>query len=77
MTSVKGGGEIAGRGTGLSYAVESIRNIGGSFYAYSDKGYYEIRRQIDENIEKKERKFAIKGSIIEMMLPINKCRNIL
>ena len=65
----KAGGKLAGRGTGLANVVENVKSINGRFYAYSDKGCYEMNRQTGQTC--RERKICIKGAIVTMILPIN------
>ena len=68
FTSKKGGGETAGRGTGLSNVAEGIKDINGYLCVYSDKGWYAITRKKEEHLS--DGKTKIKGSVIEMGLPI-------
>ena len=70
----KAGGKSAGRGTGLANVVENVKSINGSFYAYSDKGCYEINRQKGQIC--RERKIRIKGAIVAMIFPINEYNTI-
>lgn len=69
----KAGGKSTGRGTGLANVVDNVKTIKGSFYAYSDKGSYEVNLKKEQT---RERKICIKGAILEMILPINEYDNI-
>ena len=52
--------------------MDYIKDIGGVLYAYSDKGLYKLYRQKDDEVctVNRDRKTKMKGSIIEIGLPI-------
>lgn len=80
ITSKEGGGKDLGRGTGLLSVLNYIKRIGGSLHAYSDKGLYEVYRSNNSGDGmmsfRKDRKVRMKGSIIEIGLPLfNQNRN--
>jgi len=78
ISSKRGGGKDAGRGTGLTSVMEYIKDIGGMLYAYSDKGLYKLYRERSGKVRtiNEDRRTKMKGSIIEIGLPIlNKNRN--
>ena len=59
----------SGRGAGLSEVAKSVKSIKGCLYLYSDKGCFSI---VDGNNEYlNERENSVKGSIVEIILPIN------
>lgn len=58
-----------GRGAGLPEVVKSVKIIKGDLYLYSDKGCFSITDGAKEKL--RERKHTVKGSIIEIVLPIN------
>ena len=68
--------KYSGRGTGLPAVAENVKLIGGTLYIYSDKGSFVIKAKGEEKLC--DRKYLIKGSIIEVILPINEegCFNI-
>ena len=59
----------SGRGTGLSEVAKNVKIIEGCLYLYSDKGCFNIINGNQENL--RERKAPLKGSIIEIILPIS------
>lgn len=59
----------SGRGTGLQEVAKNVKNIRGSLYIYSDKGSFKIKNGDKEYF--KDRKSELKGSIIEIILPIS------
>ena len=73
LTSKIGGGKDSGRGTGLLSVLDYIKDIGGSLHAYSDKGFYKLYRLDDgqKDTFSRDRKTKMKGSIIEIGLPIS------
>ena len=53
--------------------LDYIKDIGGSLHAYSDKGFYKLYRLDDgqKDTFSRDRKTKMKGSIIEIGLPIS------
>ncbi len=58
----------SGRGTGLPAVTESVKLIKGSLYLYSDNGSYKVKKETEEV---RDRRYPVRGSIIEVILPIN------